>query len=394
MTLSKRNVGILAVIIVFIALAVYTVFSIRSQLKNSEMTQPIATLEQSDQRSVDTPEFATEVVLEGLSNVWDVDQAPDGTIYYTERANKISAIIDGQPKLLYESDDVVVRGEGGMLGMTLDPDFANNRYLYACFNTAQDIRVARFRVTQDNSSLQDRTDIVTGMPVNPSGRHSGCRPVFGPDTNLWIGTGDVAQSEHPQSKTSLGGKVLRVDRDGQAVEGNQGDGFDPRVFSYGHRNVQGVAFYAQPRGDVIGYNSEHGPTRDDEVNVLSTGNFGWDPGPGYDESVDMTDLKKFPDAISAVWKSGDPAIAISGAAIIQGERWKAWDGRLALAVQKRQHVRLLDFANDGKTLLADDQILSQHGRIRTLTMGNDQALYFTTDNGRGQDKIIKLTPNQ
>ena len=285
-------------------------------------------------------------------------------------------------------------GEGGMLGMTLDPEFTTNRYLYACFNTADDIRIARFVVAADNQSLSQRTDILTGLPVNPSGRHSGCRPVFGPDGYLWVGTGDVARSEHPQSPTSLGGKILRITKDGEAAPDNLGQGFDPRIYSYGHRNVQGLAFYDSPRGGVIGYNAEHGSSRDDEINVLQKGNFGWAPGPGYDESVEMTDLERFPDAVSAVWTSGDPTIAISGAAIIKGDKWKAWEGRLVVAVQKRMHVRLLDFDQTGQKLIGDDQILADYGRIRTLTMGNNQALYFTTDNGGGQDKIIKLTPKE
>lgn len=368
----------------------FVAYSINQSAQDSTLTKPV-TSNDTSAKPVD-PVYQTEVVAEGLSNVWDVAQAPDGTVFYAERSNAIGTVTSDGPAAIYQGDDVVVGGEGGMLGMTLDPEFAINRYLYACFNTAQDIRVARFVVSEDNKSLLERTDIVTGMPVNPSGRHSGCRPVFGPDNNLWIATGDIAKSENPQSPSSLGGKILRVDREGKGVSGNQGGAFDPRIFSYGHRNVQGLAFYDEPRGDVIGYSAEHGSSRDDEVNVLRTGNFGWDPGPGYDESVEMTDLQKFPNAISAVWKSGDPTIAISGAAIIKGERWKAWEGRVAVAVQKRKHVRLLGFDQNGTTLTNDDQILDTFGRVRTLTMGQNQELFFTTDNGKGQDKIIKLTP--
>ncbi len=205
--------------------------------------------------------FFAETIVEGLSNIWDVAQAPDSTLFYTERANKIGAVLDGKPITIHQANGVVVGGEGGMLGMALDPNFSQNRYLYACFNTLGDIRLARFVVAGDNRSLNGRKDILTGLPVNPSGRHSGCRPQFDQEKYLWIGTGDVARSENAQSPASLGGKVLRVDRDGKAAPGNLGAPYDSRIYSYGHRNVQGLAFYASPRAGVIGYSAEHGPDR-------------------------------------------------------------------------------------------------------------------------------------
>lgn len=344
-------------------------------------------------RTEGEPRLTTETIAEGLSNIWDVAQAPDKTIFYTERSGKIGAVLGGKSTIIYEPEDVVVRGEGGMLGMTLDSQFDSNRYLYTCFNTVSDIRVVRFKVTQDNQSLGERKDIVTGLPVNASGRHSGCRPRFDPNNHLWIGTGDTARSIHPQSPSSLGGKILRVDRDGTAVPGNLGSPFDPRIYSYGHRNVQGLAFYAKPRGEVIGYSIEHGSDRDDEVNTLKKGNFGWDPDPGYDESVEMTDTKKFPNAIRAVWSSGRPTIAPSGGTILEGKQWKEWEGRLMMAVQKDKHVRLLGFDQTGSVLTGEERLLDQFGRIRSVVMGTDGSAYLTTDNGGGEDKIIKVTPN-
>lgn len=343
-------------------------------------------------RPLTTPEYKTEVIANGLSNVWDVAQAPSGELFFTERANKISTVVGGTARVIHQPQDVYVNGEGGMLGMILDPLFEQNRYLYTCFNTASDIRVVRFMVAPDNLSLTQRADIITGMPANPSGRHSGCRLQFDPNQNLWVGTGDSARSEHPQSLTSLGGKVLRVDRSGKAVAGNLTAPFDPRIYSYGHRNAQGLAFYKTPRGSVIGYSSEHGSDRDDEINVLEKGNFGWDPGPGYDESVSMTDLQKFPNAIPAVWRSGKPTIAISGITILDGEKWGAREGNLLVAVQKNKHVRMLSFDQTGKKLVSEQELFKEYRRIRTVVMGNDQALFITTDNGKSTDKIIKITP--
>ena len=189
-----------------------------------------------------------------------------------------------------------------MLGLEVDPDFASNGYVYVCMasdaGASTDVRLVRYELqTPNGGGLVQRTDIVTGMPYS-SGRHSGCRPRFGPDGYLWVGTGDAAIGTTPQDDDSLGGKVLRIDRNGNAAPGNP-DG--RRWFSKGHRNIQGMAFRAS---DDLGVSAEHGPSTDDEVNLLVAGNFGWDPVPGYNESVPMTDLMAFPDAIEAIWSSG------------------------------------------------------------------------------------------
>ncbi len=388
MTLSKPariNLIIILLIVVGAVSAIYVIFKKEAdKTEIPSVSQPV--------RLQGEPTIAAEQVVDRLSNIWDVAQAPDKTLFYTERAGLIGAILEGKAITIHDTEGVVARGEGGMLGMTLDPEFIQNRYMYVCFNTSSDIRVVRFTVATGNNALSERNDIVTGMPVNPSGRHSGCRPKFSPDGYLWIGTGDTARSGLSQSPTSLGGKVLRVDRDGKGAPSNQGNPFDPRIFSYGHRNVQGLAFYSQPRDGVVGYSIEHGSDRDDEINLLQTGNFGWDPGPGYDESAAMTDLIKFPNAVGAVWSSGRPTIAPSGGVILEGPQWKDWEGRLMMAVQKEKHVRLMEFDEFAKTITSEKEILTQFGRIRTITLGTDGSAYLTTDNGNGQDKIIKVTP--
>jgi aldose sugar dehydrogenase len=341
------------------------------------------------------PELKRDVLISGLSNVWDIGFLPDKTALFTERAGTISKLTNGQKTVLLNVPNVSARGEGGLMGLTVDPDFAQNHYIYVCYNTSQDIRVSRFRVNNAVTSLSDQKDIVTGMPVNTTtfpGRHSGCRPRFGPDGHVWIASGDVAQGTNPQDPKSLGGKILRVDRDGKAVQGNLGGEFDPRIYSYGHRNVQGLALFKSPRDGVYGYSVEHGPSRDDEVNLLRSGNKGWNPVPGYNESVPMTDKQKYPDAGEAVWRSGDITIAPSGATIVTGDKWLSLSGKLAIAVLKNQHVRLLEFESDKN--LKSEQVLfeGEYGRIRSVVMGPNDDMYITTDNGDGEDQIVKIIP--
>ena len=331
--------------------------------------------------------FARQILIEGLEHPWDVAVDNDGEVYFTERSNGIFTLSEGKKELLLKPTDLVATGEGGMLGLTLDSDFSDNRYMYACFNTSKDVRLVRFMF--DNGRLTNRKDLVTGIPRNESGRHSGCRPRSDTDGNIWLGTGDAANNTNPQNPNSLGGKVLRVDRSGNGVEGNLLDPFDYRIFSYGHRNVQGIALFDSPRNGNYGYSIEHGSSRDDEVNQLVGGNFGWDPGSGYNESVPMTDLEKFPEAVESVWNSGSPTIAPSGGTMIYGREWGKLAGKLAMAVQKGEHVRILSF-DDKDKLIDESTLIDDVGRVRTVYQAPDGSLYITTDNG-GDDKIIKLS---
>jgi glucose/arabinose dehydrogenase len=235
----------------------------------------------------------------------------------------------------------------------------------------------------------NRTDIVIGMPHNDNsrGRHSGCRPRFGPNGDLWVGTGDAAFPTTPQDDDSLGGKVLRVDRNGDAAPGNPGGRL---WFSKGHRNVQGIAFRSQ---DDLGVSAEHGPLVDDEINLLVAGNFGWDPGPGpsYDESGPMTDLTKFPDAVEAIWSTGSTTLALAGATFIEGGAWGDWDGVLAVATLKAAHLHVYFVSSDGE--VTDDlRVIEDKGRLRSPRQGPDGLLYITTDGGGSGGEVLRVTP--
>lgn len=343
------------------------------------------------------PELDAQVIASGLNHVWDVGFLSDDTPIFTERAGTISKLDQGQKVVLATVPNVQAVGEGGLMGLAVDPDFAENRYIYACYNTPEDIRVSRWKVNPDVTALTEQTDIVTGMPVNTStfsGRHSGCRPRFGAEGYLWIATGDVAIGTNPQDPQSLGGKVLRVDRDGQAAPDNLGGPFDPRIFSYGHRNVQGLAMFDEVRDGAYGYSVEHGPSVDDEVNLLQPGNFGWDPKPGYNESVPMTDTTKYPDAVEAVWSSGDSTIAPSGATIITGSKWGAMEGWLAIAVLKDNQLLALAFDSIDNPTSQDILFEDEFGRLRSAVIGPSNNMYLTTDNGNNQDQIIQVSPKQ
>lgn len=348
-------------------------------------------------KSTAAPQLSTELLISGRSNIWDIAFTPGGELLFTERKGTVNVFKNGSAVTLKTIEDVMAKGEGGLMGLAIDPKFVENRFVYTCFNSTQggpDVRVVRWTLNQSMNGLENRRDIITGIPSAASGRHSGCRLAFGPDGYLWVGTGDAAQGDTGMKPTSLGGKILRTDRDGKAAPGNVGGQYDGRIFSYGHRNTQGLAFFPTAHQGILGISVEHGSSVDDEVNLLRPGNFGWAPPvSGYNESgVLMTDKARFPDAIEAIWKSGSPTQAPSGAAFVKGEQWKAWDGFLVVAMLKAQHLKVLAI-NDQNQLAGEAKIFEgQFGRLRAAVQGPDGLLYIATDNA-ANNQIIRVTPH-
>lgn len=358
-------------------------------------------------------------VLNGLQIPWDlefIELAGKSGFLFTERSGTLKfveydvtkggSVTKNEVVTVLSPPDISVGGEGGLMGLAVDSNFTENGYIYMCFNSSKpgdgkkDVRVGRWRLG-DDLKADNRTDIVTGMPSINSQRHSGCQLEFGPDDNLWIGTGDAATGSFPQDPNSLGGKILRVNRNGDGVDGNMDAPYDARIFSYGHRNVQGLDFFPvnnQPSikgAQVLGLSMEHGPSIDDELNFLLTGNAGWDPVPGYNESVPMTDKVKYPDAFTALWSSGRPTIGASDIEILSHAGWKKWEGAVMVAALAAENVKVLDFAGDYANTSEPmiTTILADHGRIRSITMAENGSLLILTANGSNSDKILLVKPH-
>lgn len=339
-------------------------------------------------------------VVSGLDRPWDIAHVPNGPMMVTERSGAVNVIrFDGTKQRVAKPTDVVAQGEGGMMGLAVDPNFAVNRRIYTCFMSnasgSIDVRVVRWRLNPAGTALDTRADIVTGIPVSPTqtGRHSGCRTRFGPDGYLWVTTGDAAIGSVPQDRRSLGGKVLRVTTDGVGAPGNPRGAFDARIYSYGHRNPQGISFRPS---DGLPFEVEHGPGCDDEVNALRPGgNYGWDPrpiggGPGYDESRPMTDATRHPGSIPARWSSGCPTIAPSGATFLDGPQWQLWGNGLAIAVLKDQQLRVMKLDGPGNAMSAEWIRVTDQGRLRVAVQGPDGNLYVATDASPG--RILRIEP--
>ena len=388
-----------------------------------------------------TPSLSHEVVLSGLDLPWDMAFLDDGTMFFTEKCQGLSVRTPAGDvaRLLGMSDsegyattaeDLFCDGQAGMNGVAADPDFASNRFVYV-YSTSRagdppTNRVLRMRVSEGLDAVSERTDIVddipyktapTDHPFGGTGAHNGGRIRFSPaDGFLYVTTGDIHAGHVPQSPVALGGKVLRIDGDGNAAPGNGAPGgFDPRVFTYGHRNVQGIAF--RP-GDGRPFTAEHGPWHTDEVTALVPGgNGGWDPRPnvgqrgacpddycGYMPNqmgemdpvlraafMPMTDGETYPDAMPPAWTNNGRSQGTSSAVFLDGEQWGDWNGRMAVGylgigfagTPVGERIDLFSFTEDG---LSVTEVMAMPlpmtaGRVRSVAQGPDGALYVATDEG-------------
>lgn len=354
-----------------------------------------------------SPGLRVEVVADGLTHPWDIGLLPDGAALVPQRSGEL-VLLDytgpgARPRpVTADLDDVYAHGEGGLMGLAVHPDFAENRQFITCQTHQEggrpiDVRLVRWELGPDGTSAERLGPLLTGLPINPGGRHSGCRPAVAQDGSLLVSTGDAATGPVAQDLRSLGGKVLRMDIDtGRPLPDNPfHSAADPQarlVLTYGHRNAQGVA--PRPGTDQV-FLAEHGPDVDDEINLLRPGgNYGWDPGrgDGYDESVPMTDSGRFPEAQRAVWSSGDETEAIAGAEFLTGPDWGRSGGKLAVTALKGSKLLLFDVRPDGgiEDVSVPAVLDGTHGRLRGIRQGPDGAAYVTTSNGT-DDRVLRVT---
>jgi aldose sugar dehydrogenase len=347
------------------------------------------------------PKLKIHTVIRNLDRPWDVKTLPGGTLIFTQRDRAtLSVFKHGHVKRVeFPSQSVWVSGETGLMGLEVDPQFANNHRIYTCqggftANGGHDVHVTAWTLDPKLRKAKMDKVLVGGFPTS-SGRHGGCRLIVTSDGSLLVGTGDAAEGTNPENLDSLGGKTLRLNRfTGAPWPSNPFAGASgPRryVHTYGHRNVQGVA----ERADGTLWNIEQGTDRDDEVNLLvNGGDYGYNPVPGYNESVPMTDQSLPGKQIKARWRSGFPTLATSGGSFVKGAKWGALNGALAVACLKASRVLFLTFDVNGRLQkLRQPSALRQFGRIRQVSTSQNGDLLVTTDNGGGNDVILRVSPH-
>jgi aldose sugar dehydrogenase len=356
---------------------------------------PTAAAPAAEPARLAAPALKVRTVARGLEHPWDVQQAPGGRLVVTERDRaRISVLHNGRRRTLANLSRLVwVSGETGLMSLAVD---AASRTVWACHGSSDGgdhVQVTRWRADKRWRSLSHRRVVLTGLP-STSGRHGGCRLLLErTGDGLVVGTGDAAVGTNPRDLDSLGGKVLRIHRrTGAPMPDNPfADASTARrfVWTYGHRNVQGLA----QRADGSLWSVEHGSYRDDEVNLLVPGgDYGWNPVPGYDESVPMTDQDLPGVQQDAVWSSGDPTIATSGASWVRGAQWGSLQGTLAVAALKDSEVLFMRIDQDGRFVsLTRPRSLQRFGRVRSITSASNGDLLITTDNGV-DDRVLRVSP--
>nr|WP_220127248.1 PQQ-dependent sugar dehydrogenase [Halobacillus locisalis] len=312
-------------------------------------------------------------IVAELRAPWDIEHS-ESTFYISERAGSIVSWQEGEGKerLPVQTDrDILQRGEGGLLGLRLHPDFATNARAFA-YHTYEENGAIQNRVIvlEKQSDTWKEVDVI--LEGIPGARfHNGGRLEVGPDEKLYVTTGDALQESIAQDRGQLAGKILRMNLDGSVPADNPSEG--SHVYSYGHRNPQGIAW--SDSGEMFA--SEHGPDAHDEINQIKAGeNYGWPDAVGENHGDSV---------MAPIFQTGDNTWAPSGIVV--------HDDRLFIATLRGTALRTLLFSGE------DPQVVTNsYGRIRDVEKIDDE-VYFITNNtdGRGNpadgdDKLVRFSP--
>ena len=350
----KKNLIIIIIVILIIITVVFFI----------SMKQPT-------EESISS-EFELETLVKNLDTPWAIDFLPNGNMIFTERPGRVSIFdFDSKEIRIIANIDVSEIGESGLSGIAIDPNYANNHFVYVYYTSDNGNQVSRFELI--NNELINEMILLDNIP---SARfHDGGRIKFGPDGKLYITTGDATIPSTAQDLNSLAGKILRINPDGTIPDDNP---FGNYVYSYGHRNSQGIAWNSN--GEL--YSSEHGPTKNDEINIIEKGNnYGWplkcedDKNPDDEYINPIRCYTKFTLAPSAI---------------------AFYNRDLYVAGLRGKQLRRIIFSEDYRTITDEEELFSNLGRIREV-VEHGGYLYIATSNrdGRGiprigDDKIIRV----
>ena len=335
-----------------------------------------------------TSSYRAEIIASNLMIPWAIALSEDGKIYFTERTGALRLMEEGElyaePLIKFEFP-FISTGEGGLMGLALDPNFSENHYMYVMYTYQEGNQLYNrvVRLIEENNQVFEDEILLDNIPGGQI--HNGGRIKIGPDQKLYITTGDAGYPNLSQDIESLAGKILRLELDGSIPIDNPISGSP--VYSLGHRNPQGLAWSKQN----ILYATDHGPQGYDEINLILPGaNYGWPLVQG-DEDSDLVEIQL------PLIHSGTDTWAPSGLAFIdQGP----WQGELVAALLRGSRLLRIVLNKGGAQA---EQVLpwleNEFGRLREVVLAEDSSIYLTTNNrdGRGtpvrdDDRIIRLVP--
>ena len=384
---------ILILSILGISIIILTVFLINyTALFQSPQVETGSKVEVDSQTITQSSDYTYTPVISNLAVPWSIIFPSSNTMYIAERSGTIRHFKDNQAQEpFYTFKEISSTSEEGLMGLELDPDYPNSPFVYASFayqeNNQMFVRIVR--LTDINGKGQNPLTILDKIPA--ARFHAGTRLRFGPDQKLYITTGDATTKDIAQDLNSLGGKILRINKDGSIPEDNPFP--NSYIYSYGHRNSQGIDF--DPISGVL-FSTEHGPSLfdgaagGDELNRILPGeNYGW-PLVSHTEST--------PEAIDPLLVF-TPAVAPASGVFYTGDKYPALQNAFLFGGLRGEGVFVIYLDESRQKVTSYEKLNINEGRIRDIAVSPDGYIYFSTSNrdGRGNptdksDQIFKLIP--
>lgn len=336
--------------------------------------------------------YGVDTLADNLKNPWGIAFLPDGRILVTERAGQIVIFQDGKPlDQVIEIPDVFVHGQGGLMDIKLHPDYEDNGWIYLSYAKKGEggggTVIARTKL--EGNQLTGFEELFSAQPLSESGVHFGSRIVFDGNGHIFFSSGERGTKENSQTLSNHLGKVLRLHEDGRIPDDNpfvNTEGAKPEIWSYGHRNPQGLVYDASTN---TLWDVEHGPRGGDELNKVEKGkNYGWPEityGINYDGTpiTDKTEQEGM-EQPATYWV---PSIAPCGMMQINGDRYSEWKNSLLIGALALKHIARVE-VKDGK-YVNQERLLDQMARVRAVEESPDGYIYVATE---GPGMLLKLIP--
>jgi glucose/arabinose dehydrogenase len=328
-------------------------------------------------------DLTIDTLLNGLINPWGMDFLPDGRILFTQRNGTLSLLnTDGTSNRLSGLPQIISTGQGGLLDIALHPQFETNGWIYfsASAPGSGGFSTALFRAKLNGSSLSEVQKLFQSDPLSNSGVHFGNRIVFDTQGHLFLCFGDRGTPENSQNNANHAGTVVRLKDDGSIPQDNPfvgTAGVKPEIWSYGHRNPQGMVRHAET-GEL--WLHEHGPRGGDEINIVVKGqNYGW-PLASFGVNYNGTPVSNdtFVEGTILPVKYWVPSIAPCGMDFYLSDSIPQWKGNLFIGALVGQHLNMLEI--QGQRVISETRLLEGFARFRCVRQGPDGYLYFLTEN--------------
>ena len=339
-------------------------------------------------------ETDTTTLVSGLDTPWEILWGPDDHIWITERYGRVSRLdpATGILIVLANLPDVHEQSEAGLLGMALHPDFSTDPWVYLVYNYLDNSQIKEKLVRYTYSGGQLTSPEILMNEIGGAGTHNGSRLVFGPDGKLYMTTGDAQVTSRSQDPASLNGKILRLNADGTIPSDNPNP--ESYIWTLGHRNPQGMVF--SPSG--ILYSSEHGPSNDDELNIIEAGrNYGWPAVHGFCDGPTENSFC-IENNVREPLIAWTPTLAVAGIGYYDNPAIPAWQHSILMTNLKASRLVAMKLSEDGSSVLNDEHyFINWWGRLRDVCVSPDGRVFLATSNrdGRGivnagDDRIVEI----